>query len=130
MSIILDELETERFDRVHRPSKHPEQRNDSEGVEPARRSSFKDKKIIMNAELVKKALEKVGNPNILVNLISRRVRQLNSGGGMRSRPLVADTGNLGVADIALLEIVEEKMHWELPELVELKRPVGRKLKKH
>src|SRR3954470_23573733 len=34
----------------------------------------------MNAELVKKALEIVLNPNILVNLISRRVRQLNSGG--------------------------------------------------
>jgi hypothetical protein len=30
----------------------------------------------MNAELCKKAVEKVGNPNVLVNLISRRVRQL------------------------------------------------------
>ena len=30
-------------------------------------------------DALKKALEKVGNPNILVNLISRRVRQLNSG---------------------------------------------------
>ena len=47
----------------------------------------------MNAELIKKALEKVGNPNILVNLISRRVRQLNAGGGAISRPLVADTGS-------------------------------------
>ena len=45
---------------------------------------------IMNAELCKKAAEKVGNPNVLVNLISRRVRQLNSGGGGLSRPLVAD----------------------------------------
>ena len=35
----------------------------------------------MNAELCKKAAEKVGNPNVLVNLVSRRVRQLNSGGG-------------------------------------------------
>lgn len=84
----------------------------------------------MNAELVKKALEKVGNPNILVNLISRRVRQLNSGGGGISHPLVADTGNLGVADIALLEIIEEKMGWEIPELEALTRPVGKKRKKH
>ena len=84
----------------------------------------------MNAELIKKALEKVGNPNILVNLISRRVRQLNSGGGSLSRPLLADTGNLGAADIALLEIVEGKMGWEMPELVELTRPVGKKRKKH
>ena len=84
----------------------------------------------MNAEYVKKALEKVGNPNVLVNLISRRVRQLNSGGGSLSRPLVADTGNLGAADIALLEIVEGKMGWEMPEIVELTRPVGKKRKKH
>ena len=83
----------------------------------------------MNAELAKKALEKVGNPNVLVNLISRRVRQLNSGGGKNSRPLVADTGNMGVADIALLEIVEGKMGFELPELEVLSRPVAKKRKK-
>ncbi len=83
----------------------------------------------MNAEFVKKALEKVGNPNTLVNLISRRVRQLNSGGGGTSGSLVADTGELGAADIALREIIEEKMGWELPALVELTRPASRKRKK-
>jgi len=84
----------------------------------------------LNAELTKKALEKVGNPNVLVNLISRRVRQLTSGGGAASRPLVADVGNLGAADIALLEIIEEKMGFDMPEVVELTRPVGKKRKKH
>ena len=84
----------------------------------------------MNAELLKKALEKVGNPSNLVNLISRRVRQLNSGGGAICRPLVADTGNQGLADIALREIIEEKMGWEMPELVASTRPVGKKRKKH
>ena len=83
----------------------------------------------MNAELTKKALEKVGNPNVLVNLISRRVRQLNSGGGKLGRPLVTDTGNLGAADVALLEIIEDKMGFEMPELVELTRPVAKKRKK-
>ena len=83
----------------------------------------------MNAELVKKALEKVGNPNVLVNLVSRRVRQLTSGGGKLGRPLVAETGNLGAADIALVEIIEEKMGFEMPELVELVRPVGKKRKR-
>ena len=63
----------------------------------------------MNAEFAKKALEKVGNPNVLVNLISRRVRQLNSGGGKNSRPLVADTGNMGAADIALLERTHRRL---------------------
>ena len=84
----------------------------------------------LNAELTKKALEKVGNPNILVNLISRRVRQLNAGSGALSRPLVAEPGNLGAADIALLEIIEDKVGFEMPELVELTRPVGKKRKKH
>jgi hypothetical protein len=42
----------------------------------------------VNAEFCKKAAEKVGNPNVLVNLISRRVRQLNSGVGGSSRPLL------------------------------------------
>ncbi len=49
-------------------------------------------KTYLNAELCKKAAEKVGNPNVLVNLISRRVRQLNSGGGGMSRPLVDGRG--------------------------------------
>jgi DNA-directed RNA polymerase subunit omega len=83
----------------------------------------------LNAEFAKKALEKVGNPNVLVNLLSRRVRQLTSGGGKMSRPLVADTGHLGAADTALLEIIEEKMGFEMPEVVELIRPVARKRKK-
>jgi len=87
-------------------------------------------KNVLNAELTRKALEKVGNPNVLVNLISRRVRQLNSGSGALSRPLVADPGNLGAADIALLEIIEEKIGFEMPEFVELARPVAKKRKKH
>ena len=68
----------------------------------------------MNAELCKRAAEKVGNPNILVNLISRRVRQLNSGGGGQCRPLISDVGNLGAADIALRELLEDKIGWEMP----------------
>jgi DNA-directed RNA polymerase subunit omega len=84
----------------------------------------------LNAELTKKAMEKVGNPNVLVNLVSRRVRQLTSGGGAMSRPLIADVANLGAADIALMEIIEEKIGFEMPEIVELTRPVGKKRKKH
>jgi DNA-directed RNA polymerase subunit omega len=69
----------------------------------------------VNSELARQALAKVGNPNVLVNLISRRVRQLNSSGGSSSRPLVSDIAGLGVADIALLEIIHDKMGWEMPE---------------
>jgi DNA-directed RNA polymerase subunit K/omega len=72
-------------------------------------------------------LEKVGNPNILVNLVSRRVRQLNSASGSGSRPLVDSIEPLGVADIALLEIVEDRITWEsLPEVVEPETPVKRR----
>ena len=75
-------------------------------------------------------MEKVGNPNVLVNLVSRRVRQLTSGAGAMSRPFIADVGNLGAADIALMEIIEDKIGFEMPEIVELTRPVGKKRKKH
>ena len=71
----------------------------------------------MNSDYCRKALEKVGNPNILVNLVSKRVRQLNSAGGTGSRPLIAETATLGAGDIALLEIVEDKITYEhLPEV--------------
>jgi DNA-directed RNA polymerase subunit omega len=84
----------------------------------------------MNAELAKKALEKVGNPNVLVNLVSRRVRQLTSGGGGLSRPLVDAPASMGAADIALREIIEEKIGWEMPEITALERPKAKKRKKH
>jgi len=84
----------------------------------------------MNAELCKKALEKVGNPNVLVNIISRRVRQLNAGGGGMGRPLMDVPASMGLADIALSEIIAEKIGWEMPELVAAVRPVAKKRKKH
>jgi DNA-directed RNA polymerase subunit K/omega len=83
----------------------------------------------VNAILVKKALEKVLNPNILVNLVSQRVRQLNFDGGRTCRPLVADVENLRAADIALREIIEDKMGFEMPEIVKLTRPTGRNRKR-
>ena len=79
----------------------------------------------MNPEFLKKALEKVGNPNILVNLVSRRVRQLNYG----ARPFLANSGTLGAADIALREIIEEQRGWEEPEIIALVRPVRKKARR-
>ena len=73
-------------------------------------------------------MEKVGNPNILVNLISRRVRQLNSGGGS-GRPLITETAGLGAADIAMLEIIEEKMGWQLLEAEDQKAEAPTKKRK-
>ena len=83
----------------------------------------------MNAELCNEAGELIGNPNILVNIVSSRVRQLNSG----DRPLL-DAPLLGAADMALTELVENKMDYELTdeiagEIITSKNPEGAKGKK-
>lgn len=79
----------------------------------------------MNALLVKKALEIVPNPNVLINMVSQRVRQLNSGNGGSCRPLVRESANLSMADIALTEIVEDKMSFESPDIIPLTRPTAK-----
>ncbi|RME95570.1 MAG: DNA-directed RNA polymerase subunit omega [Verrucomicrobia bacterium] len=82
----------------------------------------------MDAELCMRAAEKIGNPNILVNLVSRRVKQLNSGGGGLSRPLVEWKPDMGAADVALTEIVEDKITYELESEAEEKAPPARSRK--
>ena len=84
----------------------------------------------MNAELCKKALEKIGSPNVLINMVSRRVRQLTAGGGGLGRPLVDVPASMGMADIALTEIIEDKMSFNMPEMVAAVRLIPKKRKKH
>tara|TARA_E500000178_G_C16443281_1_gene496870 strand:+ start:268 stop:492 length:225 start_codon:yes stop_codon:yes gene_type:complete len=67
---------------------------------------------VSKAQLYKQALEKVGNPNVLVNIISRRVKQLNSGGGI-GRPLLEESATMSASEIALTELIEDKFEWEL-----------------
>jgi DNA-directed RNA polymerase subunit omega len=62
----------------------------------------------MNAELVKAASEVITNQQILVNMVSRRVRQLTLG----HRPLVVCAPGLREADIALTEIANGKLTFE------------------
>jgi DNA-directed RNA polymerase subunit omega len=62
----------------------------------------------MKAELVKAASEVITNQQILVNMVSRRVRQLLLG----HRPLVEYAPGLGAADIALTEIANGKLTFE------------------
>jgi len=59
----------------------------------------------MKTELVEKALEVISDPPLLINLVSKRVQQLNSG---RS-PLITMVERMGTADIALTEIIEGKI---------------------
>jgi DNA-directed RNA polymerase subunit omega len=62
----------------------------------------------MKAELVQAASEVITSPQILVNMVSRRVRQLTLG----HRPLVECAPGLGTADIALTEIANGKLTFE------------------
>ena len=62
----------------------------------------------MKAELVEAASKVITSPQILVNMVSRRVRQLTLG----HRPLVVCAPGLGEADIALTEIANGKLTWE------------------
>ncbi len=62
----------------------------------------------MKSELVKAASEVVHNQQILVNMVSRRVRQLTLG----HRPMVEFVPGMGHADIALSEIANGKLTFE------------------
>jgi DNA-directed RNA polymerase subunit omega len=62
----------------------------------------------MKANLVKAASQVITNQQILVNMVSRRVRQLLLG----HRPLVEHVPGLREADIALTEIANRKLSYE------------------
>jgi len=59
----------------------------------------------MNSNLIAAASKVIPLTELLVNVVSRRVRQLNLG----HRPLVATPPGMGAADIALTEIIEGKL---------------------
>jgi DNA-directed RNA polymerase subunit omega len=65
----------------------------------------------MTSHLVEEALKHVPNQQVLVNIVSKRVRQLNQG----ERPLVEVGMRTGLADTALLEIIEGKLTLAYPE---------------
>ena len=59
----------------------------------------------MKAELVEQASKIIPEPQMLNNVVSRRVAQLNNG----RDPLVPTTPHMGNASIALTEIIEGKL---------------------
>lgn len=54
----------------------------------------------MNSQLIEQATQVVPSKQLLINIVSKRVRQLMAG----SRPLIPNSFNMGLADIALSEI--------------------------
>lgn len=67
----------------------------------------------MNAMYLEKARERMPNIPLLINVVSKRVRQLNAG----HRPLIKpDTPDMDHMDLALKEIAEGKLSAELGPL--------------
>lgn len=65
----------------------------------------------MTSHLLEEALKKVPTQQVLVNIVSKRVRQLNQG----ERPLVEAGFRTGFADIALMEVIADKLLLTFPE---------------
>ena len=63
----------------------------------------------MRDDYIKEAQAIISDPNILINVVSRRVKQLKQG----NRPLVESLEKLAPEDIALREIIEGKISLEL-----------------
>jgi len=63
----------------------------------------------MRDDYIKDALKTIPDPNILINVISRRVKQLKRG----NRPLVESLEKLTPEDTALREVIEGKISHEL-----------------
>jgi DNA-directed RNA polymerase subunit omega len=69
----------------------------------------------MRDDYLQSALKIVGDPTILVNVVSRRVKQLRRG----IRPLVESLEKLSAEDTALREIAEGRISFELATPEEL-----------
>ena len=63
----------------------------------------------MRDDYIKDALKTINEPNILINVVSRRVKQLKRG----NRPLVESLENFSAEDTALREVIEGKISHEL-----------------
>jgi DNA-directed RNA polymerase subunit omega len=63
----------------------------------------------MRDDYIKDALKSITDPNILINVVSRRVKQLKRG----NRPLVESLEKLSPEDIALREVIEGKISYEV-----------------
>ncbi|HWA07907.1 MAG TPA: DNA-directed RNA polymerase subunit omega [Opitutaceae bacterium] len=66
----------------------------------------------MRDDYIKEAQKVITDPNMLINVVSRRVKQLRRG----NRPLVESLEKLSAEDTALREVGEGKISFELGEV--------------
>jgi DNA-directed RNA polymerase subunit omega len=71
----------------------------------------------MRDDYVRAALEVVNDPNVLINVVSRRVKQLKRG----NRALVESLEKLSAEDTALREIIDRKISFELATPADIAR---------
>jgi len=62
----------------------------------------------MTTQLLQEAAKVIPNQQLLINVVSKRVRQL----GLGHRPMVETTPRMSLTDIALKEIIEGKLAYE------------------
>ena len=74
--------------------------------------------IDMRDDYLQAALKVIDDPNILVNVVSRRVKQLKRG----NRPLVESLEKHLPEDMALREIIEGKILYQLATPEEIAAP--------
>jgi DNA-directed RNA polymerase subunit omega len=63
---------------------------------------------LMTTQLLQEAAQVIPNQQLLINVVSKRVRQL----GLGHRPLVETTPRMSLTDIALKEIIAGKLTYE------------------
>jgi DNA-directed RNA polymerase subunit omega len=69
----------------------------------------------MKSKYLETAQQRIPSPELLVNVVSRRVRQLAQG----HRPLTQTDARMDFAEIALKEISEGKLSYELTGDIEV-----------
>jgi DNA-directed RNA polymerase subunit omega len=62
----------------------------------------------MTTQLLQEAAQVIPNPQLLINVVSKRVRQL----GLGHRPMVETMPRMSLTDIALKEIIAGKLTFE------------------
>lgn len=71
-------------------------------------TAYSSSHTLMKSDLIEKASKVITHPPLLINLVSKRVRQLNQGRAPLINPATYGM-RLGQGDIALLEIIEGKI---------------------
>lgn len=67
---------------------------------------------MLDKELTRLAVEKIGSADILINIISKRIKQLTAGGGPLGRPLIENADGMSSEEIALREVIGDRITWE------------------